>query len=214
MNLTKEQSNTLKWLAIILMLIDHIGAVLYPMEDGWRIIGRLAFPLFAFQLAIGFDHTRNHTVQLRNLLIFGLLSQVPYMLAFEPSEWTFNIFFTLAIGYAVILAIQEEQYLYIPLLVSAGYLIPVDYGIYGVLLPIFFYFLRKSPVLLFIAFTFSTVLYGLLLSPTQLYAILAFPLIFLLPYLPHISIKTSKWFFYWFYPIHIMILYIIHTFLQ
>lgn len=206
MTLTKEQSNTLKWLAITLMLIDHIGAIFFPTEMMWRTVGRLAFPLFAYQLAVGIDFTRSPLTQLRNLFIFGLISQMPYMFAFQPDEWKFNIFITLAIGYAIILCIKEEQWLYVPLLIGIGWILPVDYGFYGVLLPVFFYFLKTQKLLLFIAVSFSTVLYALTHSILQSYAILSLPLLLLIPYLPAIRIRTSKWFFYWFYPVHLTLL--------
>lgn len=213
MTLTKEQSNTLKWLAIVLMLIDHIGAIFFPTEMMWRIIGRLAFPLFAYQLATGIDFTRSPMTQLRNLFVFGLISQVPYMYAFQPVEWKFNIFITLAIGYAIILCIKEEQWLFVPLLIGMGWVIPVDYGFYGVLLPVLFYFLKSKSVLLFIAVSFATILHGLSHSILQVYAILAIPLILLTPHIPTIRIQTSKWFFYWFYPVHLTALVLINKLL-
>ena len=59
-------SFTLKTLAMLTMLIDHIGAVFFPAtllispNSIWRIIGRLSFPIFAFQLGIGYKHTKNN----------------------------------------------------------------------------------------------------------------------------------------------------------
>ena len=54
--------NWLKIAATITMLIDHIGFVLFPNIVMFRIIGRLAFPLFAFQISIGFDKTKNRVI--------------------------------------------------------------------------------------------------------------------------------------------------------
>lgn len=204
MSLTKTQSDNLKWMAITLMLIDHIGAIFFPEVIEWRLIGRLAFPLFAFQLAISFKHTRNHSVQLRNLLIFAILSQIPYQLAIQPTEWTANIFFTLMLGYLLVMAWEMEQRIYIPIILVVALTFPVDYGVYGVALPFLFYVTQSRPLLQFIAFALATVLYGFVESPYQLYALLAFVPILLVRWLPEKTLKTSKWFFYAFYPVHLL----------
>ncbi len=114
----------LKWIAIICMLIDHIGAVLVePLAIGsvyvpsftprqWavlyyilRYIGRIAFPIFAFLLVEGFTHTRNRFKYLRNLCIFALVSEVPFNLAIAKVPFTLefqNVFCTLAFGLVAI----------------------------------------------------------------------------------------------------------------
>ena len=74
MKITKEQSDWLKIIAILLMIIDHIGVVFFPEQPVWRIIGRLAFPLFAYQLAVGFQYTRDRQRQLTYLMIFAMVS--------------------------------------------------------------------------------------------------------------------------------------------
>ena len=50
-------SFALKFLAIVLMTIDHVGLLLFPTHRILRAIGRLAFPIFAFQIGVGFKHT-------------------------------------------------------------------------------------------------------------------------------------------------------------
>ena len=100
-------SYTLKWIAIIIMIIDHIGVISYDWL-GWsnsylflRFIGRTAFPLFAFLLAEGFGHTRNRWAYLRNLLIFAVISELPYDLINNGLNAPFssqNIFWALALG--------------------------------------------------------------------------------------------------------------------
>ncbi|MDH5691126.1 MAG: conjugal transfer protein TraX, partial [Candidatus Bathyarchaeota archaeon] len=49
----------LKWIAIITMTVDHVGAILYPEFTVLRFIGRLSFPLFAYLLILGMENTRN-----------------------------------------------------------------------------------------------------------------------------------------------------------
>lgn len=214
MTLTKTQSDNLKWFAIILMVIDHVGLMFFPEQLQWRMIGRLAFPLFAFQLAIGYQYTRNHGYQLKNLFIFALISQIPFLIATEPETWKFNIFFTLMIGYLLILSWEKKQWIgFIALLIGA-FFIPMDYGIYGASLPFLFYIFRKKPFLQSIAFIFSTLLDVFLVSPYQIFAIFSIFVLFLIPKWNMVPFQTSKWFFYLFYPIHLTLLVSVKMFID
>ena len=67
-------SFVLKLIAIITMLIDHIGAVLYPEIRWLRLIGRIAFPIFAYLVAEGFYKTSDIKKYLKRLFIFALVS--------------------------------------------------------------------------------------------------------------------------------------------
>ena len=86
----------LKIIAVISMLFDHVG---YFLNSGnftfANYLGRLAFPIFAFQISEGYIHTKNLKKYLSRLGIFALISQIPFML-FEYSigfDYTLNIFF-------------------------------------------------------------------------------------------------------------------------
>ena len=94
-------SYQLKWIAVITMVIDHIGAVLFPGELILRIIGRLSFPIFCFLLTEGFCHTHNRRAYMQRLGVFALVSEVPYDLTFHGKLLDLerqNIFFTLLLG--------------------------------------------------------------------------------------------------------------------
>ena len=65
-------SYQLKWIAVITMVIDHIGAVLFPGELILRIIGRLSFPIFCFLLTEGFCHTHSRRAYMQRLGVFAL----------------------------------------------------------------------------------------------------------------------------------------------
>ncbi|NLC03985.1 MAG: TraX protein, partial [Tissierellia bacterium] len=90
----------LKIIALISMVIDHYGAIFQSGIDIYRIIGRLAFPIYAFLLVEGYTHTRDVKKYGRRLLIFALVSELPFDLAFygKLSFTHQNIFFTLFIG--------------------------------------------------------------------------------------------------------------------
>lgn len=123
--------STLKWIAIVTMLIDHTGAAvlekmlisgkygevtaanpLYQTDMVLRGIGRLAFPIFCFLLVEGFLHTKNVWKYAGRLALFALVSEIPFDLAFQ-GEWLFmgyqNIFFTLLIGLLVMIAFQTAE---------------------------------------------------------------------------------------------------------
>ena len=85
----------LKIIACILMAIDHVGAIMFPDIDLYRIIGRLSFPIFAFLLTEGYVHTRNLKKYFIRLFIFAIIPQIPYSLAFGID--ILNIFIELGI---------------------------------------------------------------------------------------------------------------------
>ena len=106
--------SALKWIALITMLIDHFAAVFYigswmarqpllsyPVYIFLRCIGRLAFPIYCFLLAEGFRHTRSVGKYLLRLLLFGVISEIPFDFAFRRSwfDWSYqNVYFTLFLG--------------------------------------------------------------------------------------------------------------------
>src|SRR6266702_2418964 len=92
---------TIKVIAVGLMVIDHVGVFFFPDISLLRIIGRGAFPLFAWLIANGVYHTSNINNYLNRLLFFAVISQVPYLLANRQIDFFFtqyNVLFTLFLG--------------------------------------------------------------------------------------------------------------------
>ena len=205
----------LKWIAIITMTLDHIGLVLYPQYSIFRIVGRISFPLFAYLLVLGIESTRNLRRYFYRLFFFALISQIPFSLANGIQLWEYlNIFFTLALGLKLIYFLEKNSIaLFIPLIASI--FIPVDYGGYGVASVLIFYLLRKDKRLGVGLFILINIIYIFFDSSIQPFSLIALPLILLhndgkYPF-NQIKRKTRhpllrKYFFYIYYPLHLMIL--------
>ncbi len=211
----------LKWLALITMTIDHIGAILYPEFVVLRYIGRLSFPLFAYLLILGMETTRNLRNYFIRLFIFAFVSQVPFFLAldFEPLGYL-NIFFTLSLGLLFVHFFKKASIVsVVPLF--ASFILPVDYGVYGLAIIGCMSILQDDTKFGVAALVLLNVLF-LFPWQSQFLSILAIPFI-----LVHRSgyLKTKresvekpriplwrKYFFYAYYPLHLGLLYIINTY--
>ena len=219
--------STLKIIAMVTMLIDHIGAAvldrmiisgnaeLYDCYLVLRKIGRLAFPIFCFLLIEGFCHTRDAKKYASRLCMFALISEIPFDLAFSAKLLEVqhqNVFFTLAIGLITIIMYQKAENLQLqnpylkPLLlvltggIGAGVaeLLRTDYGMLGVLVILFFYILREK--------RFYQIVMGCILFIDNITALFAFiPVAF---YNGKRGLNV-KWIFYVFYPAHLLLLYAI-----
>ena len=146
----------LKIIAVITMCFDHVGYILFNSQLSWcNIIGRIAFPIFAFQISEGYIHTHNLKNYFWRLFLFALISQIPYNF-YEYAigfPYTLNIFFTLFLGLCTIYAYDKIPSKFIGIivvcgLVALGELINVDYGYWGVLLVFSFFVFKKNKVLL------------------------------------------------------------------
>ncbi len=217
--------SALKIIAIILMFIDHVGAVI--VEQGvlrmpevtsvprlWeqirnidqviRAIGRPAFPIFCFLLVEGFLHTHNRGKYTLRLFLFALVSEIPFDLAIYGHFWypeKQNVFFTLLIGLLVMIActrFQKHVWLqtfFLALGLFAGHFLGTDYGYKGVFLIEILYLLRSDRRI--------QALGGALAISWELTAPLAFIPIWFYNGLRGTSLK---YFFYWFYPVHLLLL--------
>lgn len=205
--------NQLKMLAVLTMLCDHVAVILVEgtFYQPLRMIGRIAFPVFAYFIAQGFLYTSNYKKYLFRIGIFALLSEIPFDLAFQGKMLEFhsqNVMFTMLIGLVMLYFLRRWEYsvgMKCILLLAGGvcgWLFRVDYSWFGVLLIGMFYLLRTSSrgnqMLLFgMLFVF----YG---------GLEVFGLLGVLCVLLHRKEKEasffSKYFFYVFYPAHLLIL--------
>ncbi len=144
-------SFALKCIALICMVIDHTGAILFPELRWMRYLGRLAFPIYAFLIVEGYVHTRNVRKYILRLAVFAVISDVPFDIAafgmwFDPGHQ--NVFFTLLMGLLALVIIDRfthHTFLQAILVASLAYmaqLLHTDYRYIGVCLIVVFYIFR------------------------------------------------------------------------
>lgn len=104
-----ENTGLLKLIAVICMIVDHVGAVFFPRVQEMRLIGRIAFPLFAWCLCVGACYTRSIWKYALRLLIVGALCQPVYYWAMRHEWYVLNIFFELLLALLAIAAIQKNR---------------------------------------------------------------------------------------------------------
>lgn len=241
--------NVLKWVAIAAMLIDHTAAVLGgwlpPLCSGlMRDVGRIAFPIFAYGIAQGCVYTHSARRYLGRLLLFAVLSEIPYRLALRAGSQAFglfNVFFTLLAGAACCQIVKfcrskGRRWAWaavapVAAIVLLCEVLGTDYGGFGVLcvlLPYLFWESKPARIIALgsvVAFlyivvnNFSGFSYPLwwMENPSALggmlrqtlFALAGVGLIALYNGQP--GSKKGKWFFYVFYPAHLLALWLLRA---
>ena len=190
-----------------------------------RLSGRLAFPIFAYLIVLGVESTKKPVKYMMTLLVFAIISQVPYYLAFDIQPFErLNILFSLLLSAITIYYYNKRSAIaFVPLLLSLVF--PVEGSYYVVVTAVGMKLLKDDwklgalvLVVLNLQFPFIT---SDIFSQIQILALLAVPLIFL-----HIKNKLTKeivipenslaylarkYFFYIFYPLHLTLLFWIST---
>jgi len=221
----------LKIIAIVSMLIDHIAYLVLPHFDLFsepveflgeeftiikicRLIGRLAFPIFAFLITEGFSHTKNPKKYGINLLAFAVVSEIPYNLFLSGKLFNFdsqNVFFTLFLGFLAIYVLDNvkidlEKAIYIFGIIVAAMLVKCDYGAKGVILIVFLHLLKNQLPLA------SVLSYGVLSGGLAAWCAFV-PINMYNGKRGFIKGNVLKYFFYAFYPVHMLILFAIKKFI-
>ena len=215
----------LKLIAAAAMLADHVAYVFLDGNYAIRAFGRLAFPIFAFFVAEGYRHTKDVKRYALRMLIFALIAQAPYALAFGKPFYEPNVIFTLFLALLAIWAFDKgNEIVKISVLVGAGVLAEFtgsDHGAFGVVMVFLFFIgtdMKKKLMSAGILIFFVTVFAVIQLNAFDRYALMY--LFYLLPLAliyfyngkrgPHGFIP--RWFFYIFYPLHLLIIALINIF--
>lgn len=207
----------IKIIACITMVLDHIKYVYKPsINFATLYLGRISFPLFAFLLTEGYVHTSNLKKYSNRLIIFGIISQIPFMIfrTYVGNWLILNIMFTLLLGLIAIFIFDKikNKFISVPLvvfIVYCGELFKVDYGWYGVLMIFVLYLFKNYKLALTITYIGIVLLYYYLLNCLNINYIFTiiftiFPIIIILLYNGKEGRKL-KYFYYWFYPVHMIV---------
>jgi hypothetical protein len=218
----------LKVLAVVTMLIDHLAAFIWCNNPEFqtvlftvrshpvtglllcRMVGRLAFPLFAFLLVEGFLHTRNRTRYGLSLFILALLSEIPWNLVHTgtllcPRQ---NVMFTLLLGFLGLCALEryKDNTRYMALSILGLFVIAffgrADYGYVGYAFVLLLYTLRHHEVVRAVV--------GCAALPSHVIGGMAFvPIAFYNGKRGFIKGPVLKYLFYAFYPLHLLVIWLL-----
>ena len=206
--------SSLKVIAIVSMTIDHLALYILGGDDPatapviyhlMRMVGRLAFPIFAFLLVEGYIHTRDFRRYMMNLLVAAVISDIPWMLL--GGYDSHNVMFTLLLGLMAVSFIDRfwhNRILTLAVIGAIGILaewLQTDYSWRGIFLICVLFMFRQKPLLAFMFGLPVLMVYGL--------AGCAVGLMMPMLYSGQRGFATgwfAKYFFYAFYPLHLMII--------
>jgi len=199
----------MQWIAMLTMLIDHIGIVYFPEQTWLRVIGRIAFPLYAYLMVIGYKRTRNYRKYVFRVAVLAAISQPAYQWAFNTNR--LNIVVTLLLGLLLfkLLDISNRKpmiqgALVIVTLLAAEWF-SLDYGAYGIALMLLLRYVSKEKLMLYHGML--EFLY-LLVWSIQFYSLIV---TYVISYQPQWlkkadRIHVPRWLWRSFYPLHLCII--------
>ncbi len=215
-------ANGLKIIAMIAMTIDHMGLILFENNEIMRIIGRLAFPIYAFFIAEGCRYTKDKSKYFLRVLLIGLVCQVVAWIYQKNAP--LNILLTFSVSIALTYLLNEAKksarckfyfaaavivfYIVSEFLLSIN--INFDYGFWGVMLPVIISFSDKKEERLVLALL-GLCFVALSIKGIQWYSLISMCL--LMMYNGQKGVLNIKYFFYAFYPAHLLIIYLIGVFI-
>ena len=214
-------NNQLKLIALMTMTVDHIGAYLLPHILWLRIVGRLAFPIFAYMIAEGCRHTRSMGKYFSTMALFALVCQLVDFFARHSLYMSILVTFSMSIGLIWLWKKLEQSGKAWLLAFALGCLaalyiceelprilpgFDVDYGFIGVMIPMLIYF-GKNKVQRLTLWAIGLCLLASDSAWIQWLALLALPLLAL--YNGQRGKWNIKWLFYIYYPLHLVAIYFV-----
>jgi hypothetical protein len=215
-------NNQLKMIAMISMLIDHIGLILFPRIRILRYIGRLAFPIYSYMIAEGCRYTKNRKRYLGMIVGMAFIFQIVYFIFMQSIYQGILVNFSLSIItiFAIESFINNKSKknrslmiltIFVVMLISIGfplifskYGFDIDYNLWGLFLPILVYFApTKKWRIVYTALLL--IMMAIFSSRIQWWSLLCIPLFML--YNEERGNKNLKYIFYIFYPLHLIIIY-------
>lgn len=156
----------LKWFALITMTIDHVGHFIFPDLIELRVVGRLAFPIFAYLYALSYRTTSNQKKLLIRITVTAVLTQI--LLYLSGVTELVNIFFLLTLAFGAFKAFDTGKMWLVILIAFVAEFLSIDYGLYGIFTLILFYVYYGNKKKQVIGFVGLTILNGVLpfLSPS------------------------------------------------
>ena len=196
----------MQYLAMLTMLIDHIGVVFFPDDPLWRIIGRIAFPIYAYGIVMGLAHTRSRKRYATRLAVIGAAAQLPYMAALGVLQINVIGTFLAAIG---VLALMERTPS--PVLKAAVFLagvaalelVPFSHGGYALVLIWIYRALAGRPFAMVAAHAALNAVYVLQTGAAlQMFSLLP---TLVIAFAPRLAAKrlAPRWLWWSFYPAHL-----------
>ena len=208
-------------IAMTFMLMDHLWATLLPAQDWLTCVGRLAFPIFAFMAVEGYFHTHSFKKYILRLLLFAVLTEVPFDLAFNGQVLYLgyqNVLWTLLAGALVCWAADWAQrtpdalHLLAATAAFAGafWLLEVchtDYGGWGMALILLFHLSRGNRLIQLAGLAVFCVA-GAGGVSIELYALVSLAFIWLYDGRRGYCSRPIQWLCYAFYPVHLLLLWL------
>ncbi len=220
----------LKIVAVFCMVCDHIRYITPALDtELTRFFGRIAFPIFAFFIAEGYIHTKNIKKYIGRLVLFAFISEIPFLLFINGcnvnDSFELNVIFTMLFGFLAILSYDKIKNVFLKiismlLLITLAQISNCDYGALGVIIILNFYILRDKKIIksliLIILFIGELFIRCNMNINSIIYCIpyfggYIFSAIILAFYNGEVGKFKLKYFFYFFYPVHMMIIYFIYN---
>ncbi|TDF97579.1 TraX family protein [Paenibacillus piri] len=205
------QRELLQIAAMLTMLIDHIGAVLFPEQPELRIVGRLSFPFYAFGIVQGYLLSGNVKAYMKRIALLAVISELPYVLAF--GVWEINALGTLFICLTTLFVMDRIRFLIGKLLIAGAAIaclawVPADYGFYAAVLILIYRYAQAHAAIVF--HCLLNTYYGLSQgAQIQHFSILSTVWLAAGPNVRFSGRPVPRWLWLSFYPLHLTLLVVI-----